>query len=99
MSNILSSLAVATGYAFVVVKDFKSIVRLCTGIMYFFRSRLKTLPRMLQVVVKEEERLAAALADIEQEARIVPRGSFVKTPTGQVYENRSFEGDFCILLF
>ena len=46
----------------------------------------------LQTMIKEEERLAAVLADIDNEVRIVPRGAYVKTPTGQVYENRSFEG-------
>ena len=43
-------------------------------------------------MIKEEERLSAVLAEIDNEVRIVPRGAYVKTPTGQVYENRSFEG-------
>lgn len=44
------------------------------------------------ITIKEETRLAATIAEIDQEVRIVPRGSFVKTPTGQVFKNRSFEG-------
>lgn len=44
------------------------------------------------ITVKEEDRLSAVLSDIDLDVRIVPRGSYVKTPTGQVYENRSFEG-------
>jgi len=44
------------------------------------------------IAIKEEIRLAATIAEIDQEVRIVPRGAFVKTPTGPVYSNRSFEG-------
>ena len=46
----------------------------------------------MQITIKEEDRLAAVIADIDADVRIVPRGSYVKTPTGQVYQNRSFEG-------
>lgn len=42
--------------------------------------------------MKEEDRLAAVIANIDQDVRIVPRGAFVKAPTGRVYQNRSFEG-------
>lgn len=44
------------------------------------------------ITMKEEERLAAVVADIESDVSIVPRGAFVRTPNGQVVENRSFEG-------
>lgn len=44
------------------------------------------------IMIKEEDRLAAVIADIDVDVRIVPRGAYVKTPTGQVYRNRSFEG-------
>ena len=44
-------------------------------------------------MIKEEDRLAAVLAEIDQDVRIVPRGSYVRMPTGEVYENRSFEGN------
>lgn len=44
------------------------------------------------IMIKEEDRLAAVIADIDQDVRIVPRSAYVKTPTGQVYKNRSFEG-------
>lgn len=44
------------------------------------------------ITIKEEDRLAAVIADIEEDVRIVPRGAFVKKPTGQVVPNRSFEG-------
>lgn len=42
--------------------------------------------------IKEEDRMSAVIAEIDSESRIVPRGAFVKSPTGQIYENRSFEG-------
>jgi len=32
------------------------------------------------------------IADIDEDVRIVPRAAFIKTPTGQVIANRSFEG-------
>ena len=47
---------------------------------------------MFQIMIKEEERLAAVIDDIDHDVRIVPRAAYVKTPTGQVYNNRSFEG-------
>ena len=42
--------------------------------------------------MKEEHRLAAIVATIDEEARIVPRGAFIKTPLNQVHTNRCFEG-------
>lgn len=44
------------------------------------------------IMIKEEDRLSAVIADIDSDVRIVPRGAYVKSPTGQVYKNRSFEG-------
>jgi len=44
------------------------------------------------IMIKEEDRLSAVISRIDDDVRIVPRGAFIKTPTGQVYENRSFEG-------
>lgn len=44
------------------------------------------------ITIKEEERLASVIADIDHDVRIVPRGSYVKSPSGQIYSNRSFEG-------
>ena len=43
-------------------------------------------------MIKEEDRLAAVISEIDSEVRIVPRSAYVKSPTGQVYKNRSFEG-------
>ena len=45
-----------------------------------------------QINVKEEDRLSAVVAEIDSDVRIVPRASFTQTPTGQVLQNRSFEG-------
>lgn len=42
--------------------------------------------------IKEEDRLSAVISEIEQDSKIVPRGAFVRTPTSQVLQNRSFEG-------
>jgi radial spoke head protein 9 len=42
--------------------------------------------------MKEEDRLAAVITDIDREVRIIPRGAFVRLPTGQVSQNKSFDG-------
>lgn len=47
---------------------------------------------LCQITIKEEDRLASVVSDIDHDVRIVPRGAFVKTPTGQIFGNRSFEG-------
>ncbi|XP_014786874.1 radial spoke head protein 9 homolog isoform X2 [Octopus bimaculoides] len=45
-------------------------------------------------MVKEEDRLASVVLDIDDDVRIVPRGSFMYTPTGKVVLNPSFKGLF-----
>ena len=47
---------------------------------------------MMQIMIKEEDRLASVITKIDEEVAIVPRGAFVKTPHGTVFKNRSFEG-------
>ncbi len=42
--------------------------------------------------MKEEERLAAVIADIDDDCRVIPRGALVLTPKGVVVPNRSFDG-------
>ncbi|CAF2329499.1 unnamed protein product [Rotaria sp. Silwood2] len=42
--------------------------------------------------LREEERLAATLWKIEQDALIIPRGSYILQPNGNVERNRTFEG-------
>jgi len=42
--------------------------------------------------LREEERLAATLWKIEQDALIIPRGAYVLQPNGSVERNRTFEG-------
>ena len=44
-------------------------------------------------MIKEEDRLAAVIAKIDEEVAIVPRGAYVRTPHGVVLKNRSFEGE------
>ncbi|ESO86151.1 hypothetical protein LOTGIDRAFT_195269 [Lottia gigantea] len=44
------------------------------------------------IMIKEENRLTSVIADIDEDVRIVPRAAYVKTPTGNVISNRSFEG-------
>lgn len=44
------------------------------------------------VHLKEEDRLAAVVALIDEDAAIIPRGAFIRTPLGEVHTNRSFEG-------
>lgn len=46
----------------------------------------------MTISVKEEDRLASVIAKIDEEAMIVPRGSYLRTPAGQVYKNESFSG-------
>lgn len=42
--------------------------------------------------MKEEDRLAAVVASIDQEVAVVPHGAYIKTPLGGIRKNRSFEG-------
>lgn len=42
--------------------------------------------------VKEEDRLAAIVIEIGHDAWIVPRGAFIRTPTGKVVPNQSYTG-------
>jgi len=44
------------------------------------------------ITIKEEDRLSSVIAEIDEDVRIVPRGAFIRTPTGSVTTNRSFEG-------
>lgn len=43
-------------------------------------------------MLKEEDRLAAVISKVEQEAKIVPRGAYVMQPTGDIIKNRLFQG-------
>ena len=43
-------------------------------------------------MIKEEDRLAAVISEIDYDVKIVPRGAYIKTALGQVNSNRSFEG-------
>lgn len=43
-------------------------------------------------LLREEERLAATLWKIEQDALIIPRGAYVLQPNGDVERNRTFQG-------
>ena len=42
--------------------------------------------------MKEEDRLIATIAEIDEQTSVVPRGAFVLEPTGHVTINRCFEG-------
>jgi len=44
------------------------------------------------ITLKEEERLAAVVAQIDQDVMVVPRGAYVKSSTGDVHTSRHFEG-------
>jgi len=44
------------------------------------------------IVVKEEERLAIVIENICRDVLIVPRGAYLRMPTGEVVQNRTFEG-------
>lgn len=44
--------------------------------------------------MKEEERVAGVVACIDEEAAVVPRGAYMKTPLGEIVVNQSFKGVF-----
>jgi len=44
------------------------------------------------ITVKEEERLAAVVTEIDLDVSLVPRGAYIRTPNGQVVKNSSYEG-------
>lgn len=46
--------------------------------------------------MKEEDRLAVFVERVEQEAVIVPRGAFMRLPSGQVIRNKTFEGKYMV---
>ena len=49
------------------------------------------------VEMKEEDRLAAVIATIDDEVGVVPQGAYMKTPTGTVQENEAFKGVYDLL--
>lgn len=51
-----------------------------------------SLPSTEEIFVKEEDRLSYVISEIELDARIVPRGAFLRTPNSEVHVNREFEG-------
>ncbi|CAL8095588.1 unnamed protein product [Calicophoron daubneyi] len=44
------------------------------------------------ITMKEEDRLAAVIERMENEVVIVPRGAYMRLPSGQVVRNKNFEG-------
>ena len=44
--------------------------------------------------MKEEDRLAAVVARIDEEVGVAPRGAYMKTPLGEVVLNKSFQGKY-----
>ncbi|RDD44841.1 Radial spoke head protein 9-like protein [Trichoplax sp. H2] len=44
------------------------------------------------IAIREEERLAVTIDAIDRDVKIVPRGAYVKLPTGEIQSNPSFEG-------
>lgn len=42
--------------------------------------------------MREEERLAAVVATIDEAVSVVPCGAYVKVPLGDVVTNKSFKG-------
>lgn len=48
--------------------------------------------------MKEEERLAAVIARIDEEVATVPRGAYMRTPLNEVVANKSFQGNLKIFI-
>ncbi|XP_071962347.1 radial spoke head protein 9 homolog [Antedon mediterranea] len=44
------------------------------------------------IMIKEEDRLASVVVNIDEDVAMVPRGAYFKTPHGTVQMNRMFEG-------
>jgi len=44
------------------------------------------------ITLKEEDRLAAVIAEIDHDVMVVPRGAYVKAPTGDVNPGKHFDG-------
>ena len=47
---------------------------------------------LVQVEVKEVDRLAAVVTTIQQESAVVPKGAFMLTPDNAVVRNKAFQG-------
>ncbi|VDO03556.1 unnamed protein product [Rodentolepis nana] len=45
-----------------------------------------------KIKMKEEDRLAAVINRIDSDVRTIPKGSFIRLPTGQIIRNRNYEG-------
>ena len=58
----------------------------------FIQPALNFVKFFLQVLVKEEDRLATVIASINYDVSIVPRAAFLRAANGDIYANRSFEG-------
>ena len=48
---------------------------------------------IMQIMIKEEDRLSTTIEAIDYDVRIVPRGAYCRTALGTVGVNRSFEGE------
>ena len=44
--------------------------------------------------MKEVDRLAAVVARIDEDAAVVPRGAYIRTPLGEAVINKSFQGEW-----
>ncbi len=42
--------------------------------------------------MKEQDRLASIVSTIDNEVAVVPRGAYLKTPLGEVVQNKAFQG-------
>jgi len=49
-------------------------------------------PLIMQIMIKEEDRLSTTIEALDYDVRIVPRGAYCRTALGTVGVNRSFEG-------
>jgi hypothetical protein len=50
----------------------------------------------LKVMLKEEDRLSAVIHQIDEDTLLIPRGSFLQEPTGEIVKNRLFDGIYII---
>ena len=47
---------------------------------------------IMEIKMREEERLAAVVSSIDHDVAVVPRGAFIRTPLGEVVQNKTFQG-------
>ena len=54
---------------------------------------------LIQIEMKEQDRLASTISLIDNEVAVVPKGAFIRTPLGEVVQNKAFQGKNYYLMY